>query len=107
LEILIAERNQNIKTILKVVAKHDKKGNPYHLWYRRFLESKIKKNDVKIVYDGATKKGVDLVGLCRLLALTWRIKYLEPDTIKLDVTGASFRFGSKYYQMDIAFLVGP
>lgn len=97
LGILIAERDQNIKTILKVVAKYDKKGNPYHLWYRRFLGSKIKKFDVKIVYDGVTKQAVDLVGPCRLLALTWRIKYLEPDTIKLDVTGAGLRFGDKYY----------
>ena len=52
---------------------------------------------MKIVYDRVTKKAVDLVGPCRLLALTWRIKYLEPDTIKLDVTGDGLRFSGKIY----------
>lgn len=99
LGILIADRNTNIKTTLKVVAKYDDHGLPYQLWYRRFHSSKLKKFDVKVIYDPKSDRVIDLVGPRGFLALAWNPKFSEPDTLNLDVTDAGFRFGTKILWM--------
>ncbi|WP_420628958.1 DUF4166 domain-containing protein [Candidatus Leptofilum sp.] len=97
LGILIAERANSIKTTLKVVAIYDENGFPYHLWFRRFYGAKVKKFDVKVIFDRASKQAVDLVGLKGFLALAWDVRFAPPDTIKLDVVGAGIRYRDRIF----------
>ena len=97
LGILIAERATTIKTTLKVVAKYDQNGFPYQLWFRRFYGSKVKKFDVKVIFDRSSKQAVDLVGPKGFLALAWNVTFVPPDTIKLDVVGAGLHNKEKIF----------
>ncbi len=90
--ILIAERAENVRTTLRVEARYDRDGQPYHLWYRRFYgEERVKKFDVKVIYDRASERAVDVVGHRGRLALGWDVRFIEPDTLKLDVIAAGLR----------------
>jgi len=95
LGILIAERAKAIKTTLKVVAKYDQNGFPYQLWFRRFYGTKVKKFDVRVIFDRVSKQAVDLVGPKGFLALAWNVTFIPPETIKLDVVGAGLQYREK------------
>lgn len=97
LGILVAERARNVRTTLRIAARYDRQGNPYHLWHRRFYGRRTRKFDVRIVFDRKSGRAVDLVGRGGFLALGWDVRFDPPGTLHLDVVSAGLRLGGRIF----------
>jgi hypothetical protein len=59
------------------------------------MSRRIKKFDVRVVYDPISKRAVDLVGPGGILALGWNLESIG-DTLSIDVISAGVRLGKRF-----------
>lgn len=84
--ILVPETGRNIPTVLRVLARRNAAGRPYHVWHRTFWfpGRRPLPFPTTIIYDPAIEQVVDLVGPNNILYMVWKARFTPPDTFTLD-----------------------
>jgi Domain of unknown function (DUF4166) len=91
--ILVPETGSNVPTVLRVLARRNSAGRPYHVWYRTFWfpNHRPVPFPTTIVYDPAIDHVVDLVGPKNMLYMVWKARFTPPGTFTLNTHSIAIR----------------
>src|SRR5205085_885887 len=72
--ILVPAKGRNVPMTLRVLARRDRKGRPYHTWARTFYfpGGRPIRFRTTTIYDATIDRAGDLVGHKKLIFIVWR-----------------------------------